>query len=429
MKKAIKITFSVIKSLICCVLFLAILFSALAFYTPMFRDEEIKSYESVVSTFYEEDKDTADIVFVGSSALYRFISPVQIYNDYGITALNYAAGALDIQTTCGIIDEIVKYQHPEVIVIEMRNYVNNCEEHMTDVEYTERELLQKEAFFSDYIYNVPVSLNRLEIIGDVVSKSLQKDDKEVLKWQFEYFTTHHNWKELSVKDVLRYTKNRLKGETVLYYQNQKEMAKLYYENKLTSQPLKTVKDENGKTQVVEYKAPEFKGKDYKGTIAVSKVAKNNKQVDYTNFEKRSEITGEWLETLQKIIDKAKSCGTEVVFMTTPYPISEVEMAYENAMGDILAQNDMDFICGNKLKNQMNVDFTVDYYDNKHTNTKGMVKVTNYVANYLIEKYDLQKTVLTEEQQKSWQEAADKWVSEVKEPGIKKIDEIVASRKS
>lgn len=427
MKKAFKITFSILKNLICCILFFVILFNLLAFYAPMFRDEEMKSTQTVVSTFYEEERDTADIVFVGSSALYRFISPVQIYDEYGITALNYAAGALDIQTTCGIIDDIVEYQHPEVIVLEMRNYVNNCEEQVGGKEYTEKELLQKESFFIDYIYNVPESLNRLGIVTDVVSKSLQKDKKETLKWQFEYFTTHHNWKELSIKDVLRYTRDKLKGETVLNYQNQKKMEKLYYEDKLTSMPLKTVKDENGKETVVPYEASSFKGADYKGTIAVSKVANGNKKLDYSDFETRNEISGEWLKTLEKIIKKAKNCGTEVVFMTTPYQIEEVEMAYENAMGDILAQNDMDFICGNKLVNEMGIDFTTDFYDNKHTNTKGMVKVTNFVADYLIEKYDLKKTKLSKEQQKEWQEAADKWIKEVREPGILKIDEIVKSR--
>ena len=206
------------------------------------------------------------------------------------------------------------------------------------------------------------------------------------------------------------------------------MKKLYYENKLTTQPLKTVKDENGKETVVPYKAPEFKGADYKGTIAVSKVAKNIIPVDYTKFEKRNEISGNWLETLENIIKKAKSCGTEVVFMTTPYSISETEMAYENAMGDILAENSMDFICGNKLINEMGIDFLVDYYDDKHTNTKGMVKVTDYVMDYLIEKYDLQKSELTDEQKQEWETAAKKWIEEVREPGIKKVNEIVAKRK-
>jgi hypothetical protein len=135
-----------------------------------------------------------------------------------------------------------------------------------------------------------------------------------------------------------------------------------------------------------------------------------------------------VSSLENIIKKAKSCGTEVVFMTTPYSISETEMAYENAMGDILAENSMDFICGNKLINEMGIDFLVDYYDDKHTNTKGMVKVTDYVMDYLIEKYDLQKSELTDEQKQEWETAAKKWIEEVREPGIKKVNEIVAKRK-
>ena len=68
------------------------------------------------------------------------------------------------------------------------------------------------------------------------------------------------------------------------------MKKLYYENKLTTMPLETTVNEKGEKVAVPYKEPEFKGADYKGTIAVSRVAKSIVPVDFTHFEQRNEIS-------------------------------------------------------------------------------------------------------------------------------------------
>ena len=58
----------------------------------------------------------------------------------------------------------------------------------------------------------------------------------------------------------------------------------------------------------------------------------------------------------------------------------------------------------------------------------MVKVTNYLGKYLADKYNLEKTKLTAEQQAEWEIASEKWITEVREPGLKKISDYVAKQK-
>lgn len=381
----------VIKNLICCCLFIGIILATLAFLAPVFRNEEEQPNESVLATFYEQDKDSADVVFIGSSALYRFIAPTQMYDKYGITCLNYASAAMDVNAMAGLIDEVIDYQHPEVVVLEMRNYVNNCENRVQGIEYTEKELLAKESFFRKLINNMPVSFNRAKVIHDTVTGSLEQDDFD---WQFEYMSTHFNWKNLKLRDIIEYMKARRESELI-------------------------VREDPEST---------YKGADYKGTIGVKSI-QPNQAVDFTNYEERSEITGEWRDVLMKIIKKAKKCGTEVLFFTSPYPIDATKASYENSMGDILEQEGMNFLNCNKLIDEIGIDFSYDFYDDKHTNVNGMVKVTNYVGQYLIDKYDLKKSELTDEQKKDWDTATDKWIKEIREPGIQKVKDYIEKQKA
>lgn len=419
-KAVLKRLYPIFKNLILSILFLSIIVNVLVFYMPLFRDEEQKTVESTLTQFYEEEKDIADIVFVGSSALYRFVAPTQIYKVHGVVALNYAAGALDIKPTCAIIDDIIDYQPPKVIAIEMRNYVNNAEEYMSGKGHTDFQMMEKYSYFDKFINSVPYSLNRMKMIQDTVPTTLEKSAKDVLGYQFEYFTTHHNWKNLTFKDFVSYTKERLNSTSPFHYQDQVKMIKKYYNNELTSQPLTTEIDENGEEKIVPYEFPVYKGSDYKGTIAVSKFV-YQRPVDYTHYEKRNEISGYWLDTLEDIMAKAKSCGTQVVFFTSPHLLTETEMAYENTMGDILKENGLDFISGNKLVHEMGINFEEDYYDDMHVNVRGMVKFTDYISNYLIKNYNIEKTELTESQKAEWDTASQKWIEEVRDPGIEKVE--------
>lgn len=382
MKKIFYRIYLVIKNLMFCGLFLTLIIGFLAYISPAFRNYEDGATESVLSTFYEEDKDSADVVFVGSSALYRFIAPTQLYDKYGIVSLNYASPAMDVNAMPGLIDEIIDYQHPKVIVLEMRNYVNNCKNQIENIEYTENEKLERESYFRKLINNMPLSFNRMKVIHDTVTNTFEQDEYE---WQFEYSTTHHNWKNLSFSDLMEFVEAKSEFELVTH----PDPDSLY------------------------------KGEYYKGTIATRSIF-SNPSVDFTNYEERKEITGEWRDTLMRIVKKAKTCGTEVLFFTSPYPIDAERAAYENSMGDILKSEGLNFLNGNKLIKKMNINFSTDFYDDKHTNINGMVKVTDYVGQYLIDTYGLKESDLSDEQRESWDYATEKWIAEVREPGLEKV---------
>lgn len=394
MKTISKKIYIIVKNLFLSVLFIGIILKTLTFYAPMFRFEEDAISSGNLQTFYAQDKDSIDVAFVGSSALYRFISPTEIYKNYGYTSANYATANMSAFCMPGVIDELLDHQSPKVIVIEIRNYVNNVETEMKGGKYTKKELLEKESMFNRLVNNMPPSLNRMKVIHDTVPNML---DKKGLKqnefdWQFEYPKTHTNWKTLSFSDVFEYTERNLSSE-------------------------KTVDDFDGA----------YYGVNYKGTVAKSDVEYFEDR-DFSDYNEKSEISGYWLDVMQKVVDKAKSCETKVMFLTTPYPQEAKKVAYENFLSDYFAEQGVDFLNCNRLYKEIGIDFSTDFYDEGHANTSGMVKVTNYLGKYLADKYNLKKTKLTAEQQAEWEIASEKWITEVREPGLKKISDYVANQK-
>lgn len=377
-----------VKNIICSVLFLSILCGSILFVMPFFRYDEDVISSGNMAMFYAQDKDTIDVAFVGSSALYRFISPTEMYKNYGITSMNFATANMNIYAMPGVIEELVKYQHPKVIVIEIRNYINNAEREMHGGKYSQKELDAKESMFNRLVNNMPVSSTRSKIIEDTVPEML---GQETLDWKFEYLKTHTNWKNKRLDDV-----------------------KYFFSRYV----LKEVQDYDG----------EYYGADYKGTVARNSVFYNEDR-DFSKFDTVSEISGKWLEKLQKTVDAAKSCGTNVMFLTTPYPTDEIKVSYENFVEKYLTQQGVHYLNCNKRYDEIGIDFASDFYDDEHSNTKGIVKVTNYLAKHIIDYYKLEKTELTDAQAKDWAEASEKWVNEVRDPGIKKINDYVANEKA
>lgn len=390
MKKITCKIYSVLKNLIFSVLFIAILVNTLAFLAPLFRYEEDHISTGNYSTFYSQEKESVDVVFLGSSSAYRYFMPTVMYKKYGITSLNYASAALPSETMRGLIDEIIDVQNPKVIVVELRDFIK-CTEKVEQEDFDEKKWYEAQySYISRLVNNMPVSKNRVTVIHDSVPSILGDDE---LDWQFEYLKTHNNWKEISFLDFKTYVSQELSGE--------KEVINL-----------------NGN----------YRGTEYKGAVSVSKVC-YNENIDYSNFNETKEIEPERLKVLDNLIEKAKSVDTEILFLTTPYPEPKALAVYENYVQNYLAQNNVAFLNCNKKVKEIGIDFASDFYDKKHANIKGAVKVTEYVGKYLIDNYNLEKTKLTDEQQKEWQTAADKWYKEVLEPGVKKIDKTVSKHKA
>lgn len=388
MKKLLEKANLALKTLVCLTLIVIILTGGMSV-SAATPTKKLTPLGSVITTFYTEPNDTADVVFIGSSAVYRFFSPAQLYSKYGITSLNYSAISLHPRAIPGLIKEVSDHQHPKVIVVEMRRFIKHCDQYAKGTPFTIQQKTHQEEMFLDLVRNMPASANRSKVIKDTVKSW----GYNAVKWEMKKFYPEYKLKKYTVKQMQNILKKNYKPVKSPY---------TFTENST------------------------YVGGKYKGTIGMSKI-KSVKITDYSNNTEIKEITGEWRGVLDKIIESAKTCGSEVLFVSTPHATTKTNIAYENALGEILKENGLNYLDCNKLYKEIGLSFTCDYYDKNHTNVKGMVKVTNYVGKYLITNYGLEKTFLTKGQKKSWDNASKLWIKEVRTPMNKKVNSYLKNK--
>ncbi|MDO4333618.1 MAG: hypothetical protein Q4C58_13160 [Eubacteriales bacterium] len=101
-----------------------------------------------------------------------------------------------------------------------------------------------------------------------------------------------------------------------------------------------------------------------------------------------ELNQEKLEWLQKIIALAKEKDVQLVLFASPYSVPEERQMQFNRIAEIAAQNNVPFINFNHLYDEIGIDFAADMRDSDHVNNAGAVKVTEYLAQYLKDNYEI-----------------------------------------
>ena len=72
-----------------------------------------------LESFYRLEKDTEDILFLGTSHMEFAVSPMEIYRNEGISSYNLGTSGQPIATTYTLIREALKTQSPRVIVLDV----------------------------------------------------------------------------------------------------------------------------------------------------------------------------------------------------------------------------------------------------------------------------------------------------------------------
>lgn len=110
---------TIIKEVICIFIFLVTLTLTIVVLNevlaPKWLTNKDNSHRYIMRGFYEEEKNSLDVIFMGNSDTYRGISPIKIWEDYNITSYNYVSSGQRMWTGYYMLLEALKYQHPKVI--------------------------------------------------------------------------------------------------------------------------------------------------------------------------------------------------------------------------------------------------------------------------------------------------------------------------
>jgi hypothetical protein len=135
--------------------------------------------------FYDEPKDSIDVIFYGSSYCFFAVSPLKVWQEYGITSYVRGSANQSMFLTYYTFKESLKYQSPKVVVIEIGQVVNEFDP-IKDEWIARRGL--------DYLR---LSDTKAEAILDL---DIEGSQQSYMDYFFPLLRYHSRWSDLQFSD-------------------------------------------------------------------------------------------------------------------------------------------------------------------------------------------------------------------------------------
>lgn len=278
------------------------------------------------SGFYAEEKNSIDVLMMGSSTVGTSFCSPYMWDRYGFTSYPLSTNSQRPKAIKYLIEEGLKYQNPSLIVIEMRTFTADDEEMGSD-----------EGHVREVVDNMKYSWHRVETINAVADHF---EDKmpfylDFLKYHTNYgvLTQVEGWKQFN------YTlKSDLKGFEI-------------------------------KDRIEQYR-------------------KEPTPDVYT--EDRLAIPANSEAVLRDLLAFLKENNLEALFVASPRADLEGYEEMMNYASDIVEEAGYNFLNLNYRYAEMGFDYSTDIDDGAHTNVWGAVKCSEVLGQYIEDNYKLNR---------------------------------------
>lgn len=162
---------------------------------------------STYDGFYDMDRDSVDVLILGSSVCVNGISPQDIYDECGIRSYNLSSEQQSMVVSYYWLKEALRRQSPQVVVLDSRFLFPR---HMTTPLNMDEPILRKS------VDPMHMSLNKLSMITDICTLD---ESQDVNSYIFTGVRFHSRRQELEPQDYYLGKKcsNALKGYYPLSY--------------------------------------------------------------------------------------------------------------------------------------------------------------------------------------------------------------------
>lgn len=103
-------------------IFLAILLSILLYITQILLSKHYFNVDwpetSTCQNFYKMERDSIDVLFLGSSHCVSAFSPQEIYDNYGLRSFNLGGGQQSVLVSYFWLKEALRHQHPKAVILD-----------------------------------------------------------------------------------------------------------------------------------------------------------------------------------------------------------------------------------------------------------------------------------------------------------------------
>lgn len=140
-------------------------------------------YGTDVLNFYKLDKNSIDMLILGSSHAYTAFNPYQIEKETGLKTYDFCTQQQPLWITYYYLNEALKYQKPKYIVLEAHMAISG------DYDYAEEQVNR------DAIDKMRFSINKINAINTSIEN---KDDR--ISYYLNIIKYHSRYKELNIDD-------------------------------------------------------------------------------------------------------------------------------------------------------------------------------------------------------------------------------------
>ncbi len=316
---------------VCFLLIFAVCFSGYCrLVTPKFFTDIAWPTTTTFAGFYDMEKDSVDVLFLGSSHGVTTFLPQEIYNQYGITSYNLSCEQQGMVTSYYWLKEALRYQKPKAVVLEC--YF--CFPYMVDEPLNSEESYTRKAL--DFMKWSPVKAEAVRTICEIDEK------QDVWNYYFPNDRYHTRWENLDRND---YTYRDMASHFEL-----KGFAPLYF---------------------------------YLG-----EAGENFEPYDMGATDDAAQMQPLMREYLDKINGLCREEGISLILTITPAVSANIEMC--NAVQAYADENGCSFVNFNsqEVYRQMDYEIAKDNCDDGHPNIWGAVKVSRYIGEVLSEQFEI-----------------------------------------
>lgn len=358
----------------------------------------------IFNAFYAEEKDTIDVVYLGTSATNRYFIGPLAYEETGLAEFDLAAMGMPLIFVQNLMKEVEKTQDPELYIIELRGVLKGREDitdahirritdsmHISSNKYDTIKLALEYAGGSD----AESSDAESDTSGGAGDDSGTADDVSSKASDADGSSGSSGGDGSDAGDESGQTMFLSGGSVddglLDYY-----VPILKYHNRITAGNL-TPKDIflwRSKNKV-------------KGYVIGPKTLTSKAQKKPVYSDERAALEPETEQTLNELLDYCDSLGDDkqVLFVLSPYSMKSGEAEKFNTAADIVQSRGYDILNCNQpeIAKEIGLDWKKDFYNSKHVNYMGAEKYTKYLTEYISEHYDLPDR-RGDEKYESWSKA-------------------------
>lgn len=302
--------------------------------------------------YYLEEKDSLDMVLIGSSENYAGYSPVLAYEEFGFTSYPYTLSGTDFNLFAYELEEVLSVQSPSMIVVDISEVV------------TFKEGESADAVLRQFLSGIPMSSRKMRMIRQM------GDPENFLSYCFPFSVNHG-------KSTPRRVMDFVKVNAALHQRGYSLL---------------------------------------KGTLTFTGSGENwdGPWVDPISTAQdfsTAPLTTEAEQRCHWMLDVCDAYPEiRFVFINTPHRITlqdnYVKFQQMNALGQIIESRGYDFVNLESFTDEIGLIPETDFYNNAHMNLYGQYKTTRYLCDILTEEFGLQGRSMSEKTRENWESCVE-----------------------